>query len=639
MLIPAMPHTRPWAVVLISALVLWRVAHHRFNMPLPGRALRIALTLAAVGALWFSYGTLFGVVAGSALLIVMAGLKLIESRSQRDYFLLLIITLFIGLADFLYAPSALLAVYMLPALWLTLTAVVIVNDALQRISSRRAARISAILMLPALPIAVVLFFVFPRVHVPVWHLGGGTVATTGISDFMAPGSISQLAQSNRIAFRVHFNDPAVAATNRRRYWRGPVLHHFAYGTWRRGDTHHQSERTTLHGSPVSYTVTIQPTNHNWLYALDTPVHWPDKAMLSTDGTLYVKKPIRQRRRYNVVSYPQARSGLDLSYRSRERDLQLPADGNQQARGLAQHWHHKFATPGAIVKQALALFADGDFYYTLTPPVIKNNRNSIDTFLFKTQRGFCEHYASAFVFLMRAAGIPSRVVTGYAGGKRNPIDGNWTVRESRAHAWAEVWIAHRGWVRVDPTAAIPADHIDANAVTTAGSGARSPSHSWFNRWDDVWIATSTFWHRWVMAYGPTLQKSVFSRFGIDYGNWLSVATTMLAAIVAILVGLGTMQLLGWRSRITNNDPAARHYARFCRKLARLGIRRRPGEGPLDFSTRAQHACPNNAHVIDTITQHYIALRYTQSAPPDGLKQLAQSVSRLRIRGIPKTPVKK
>ncbi|HET6726113.1 MAG TPA: DUF3488 and transglutaminase-like domain-containing protein [Gammaproteobacteria bacterium] len=619
MLMPAMDHIRPWAAALIAVLIVWRLGHAWFNAPLPGRALRAVMTLGALAAIWFSYGTLLGIVAGSALLVVMAGLKLIESHSRRDYFLLLVITLFIGLADFLYKPNIELALYMLPALWLTVTAFVVVGDGERGLSGRQAGRIAAGLLIPAAPIAAILFFIFPRVPGPIWQLPSPVTASTGIGDTMSPGSISQLVVSNRIAFRVHFDSPPPHAL----YWRGPVLHHFQDGIWTRGNKGLSPGRVQPAGAPLSYTITLQPDDHRWLYALATPLNWPSNAALAADYTLYGDRTVRQRERYRVTSYPDARYGLDLPPANRQRDLQLPPTGNPRARALAARWRRNLDSPQTIVKQALDRFANGAYYYTLKPPPLAHN--GIDKFLFETRRGFCGHYASALVFLMRAAGIPAHVVTGYVGGERNPIDGYWTIRDARAHAWAEVWLAGVGWKRIDPTAVLPPNRIspEAAAAIAAASTGGAGAQAWLRRMDYVWNAANTFWNEWVMSYGPSLQRKAFARLGIDYGDWVNVAMTMLVAFVLIFAGVGAW--FAWRTWLRRGEPVVRLYERFCRKLARVGLHRRRSEGPLDFASRAARRRPDCAETVDTVTGLYVALRYGVDPPADGLRRMAAEVA--------------
>ncbi|HET7569286.1 MAG TPA: DUF3488 and transglutaminase-like domain-containing protein [Gammaproteobacteria bacterium] len=620
MLMPALSHTRPWAMALIGVLIFWRLGYAYFRLPLPGRLPRGVLTLAALVAIWLTYGTLLGVVAGSALLIVMAGLKLIESHTRRDYFLLLVITLFIGLADFLYAPRVGLAAYMLPALWLTLTALVIVGHGERGMPARQAGRIAASLLLPAVPVAALLFFIFPRIAGPVWRLPSTGSAATGIGDSMAPGSISKLAVSSRVAFRVHFDSPPPA----HRYWRGPVLHHFSHGVWTRGNTAITSlPQVQLRGAPVRYTITLEPDNHRWLYALAAPASWPDSAVLADDYTLYTAKPIRERRQYTIISYPKAHYGLNLTLANLQRDLQLPPGGNPRARLLAARWQHNLSTPQEIVRKALNLFRDGDFYYTLKPPPL--GKNGIDRFLFETRRGFCGHYASAFAFLMRAAGIPAHVVTGYAGGELNPIDDYWTVRDARAHAWDEVWLKGQGWVRVDPTAVLPPSQIapDAAAAIRAASAGTAGNSHWLRQLNYAWEAANTFWNRWVMSYGPSLQKAAFARLGVDYGSWTSIAMTMLAAFVLIFATVGAW--FAWRAWFNRGEPVVRLYAQFCRKLARVGLHRERTEGPLDFAARIIHDRPDCAPTVNAITNHYVALRYEPNPPRDTLRKLATAIA--------------
>jgi transglutaminase-like putative cysteine protease len=620
MLAPAMAHVRPWAVALVLGLIAWRLGHAFFGVPLPGRMVRAMLTLLALLGIWLSYGTLLGIVAGSALLIVMAGLKLIESRTSRDYFLLLVITLFIGLADFLYQPSVALAIYMLPALWLVVAAFVVVGHGDEHLPGRAAGRVAASLLMPALPIAAILFFVFPRIGGPIWQLPKAGPAHTGIGDSMAPGSIGKLAVSKRIAFRVRFKTSPPA----KRYWRGPVLHHFDQGVWTRGRSSARLTPVQLRGKPIKYTVTLRPDDHRWLYVLATPTEWPAEATLSADYSLYTDHRVRHRRRYSVTSYPQARHGLSLPEANRRRDLQLPATGNPKARALAAHWRRALDSPRAIVDKALARFADGNYYYTLKPPAL--GENGIDQFLFDTKSGFCGHYASAFTFLMRAAGIPAHVVVGYAGGERNPIDGYWTVRDSRAHAWSEVWLKGIGWRRIDPTAALPANRVDPAAAAALGvaspNGARGGFH--FSRgFVEAWNAANTFWNHWVMGFGPNLQKTAFAHLGVDYGSLSGMLMILVAALILILAVLGGA--FASRAWMRRGEPAVRLYARFCRKLERVGLHRRPHEGPVDFAERAATRRPDIKKTVDTITRLYVALRYDPAPPQAGLRRLAAAVS--------------
>jgi transglutaminase-like putative cysteine protease len=423
---------------------------------------------------------------------------------------------------------------------------------------------------------------------------------------------------------VRFDNPLPGDANPRRYWRGPVLHHFAHGTWSRGKTGLSVARVRPKGRPVRYTVTLQPDNHDWLYTLAVPASWPAKSMLASDYTLYAASPVRQRRRYTVVSYPHAAYGLHLPSGNRRRDLQLPANGNPHARQLASKWRRNLDSPKAIVQHALAHFADGDYYYTLKPAPLDDD-NGIDEFLFQTQSGFCGHYASAFAFLMRAAGVPAHIVTGYEGGEHNPVDHYWTIRDARAHAWVEVWLAGVGWKRVDPTAALPANHIapEAAAAIHAGSTGDSGMRSWLHGIGYAWIAANTFWNQWVMSYGPSLQKSAFARLGVNYDNWLSIAMTMFATFVVTFGIFGAW--FASRSWLRRGEPVTRLYRRFCRKLARVGVVRHANEGPLDFATRATRARPDCGEAIGKITRLYVALRYGRARQRDELRGLTTAVA--------------
>ncbi|HEX5339636.1 MAG TPA: DUF3488 and DUF4129 domain-containing transglutaminase family protein [Gammaproteobacteria bacterium] len=624
MLLPHALHLPLWVTIATCFIALWRLAAAYRGWPLFSRSARIVFALFAFVGVFISYRTLNGPDAGTALLILLAALKLMEAKGLRDYFLLLVIALFVGIANFLHDQSIPLALYMIPAVWLAVTALLnIVHPDTER-PIRAAARSAARLLLPAIPIAVVLFLLFPRVPGPLWGIGlPQQSGVTGLSTSMSPGSLSQLAQSDAVAFRVHFL--GITPPPSQRYWRALVLHDYDGTTWHLGGSFwalHQKLETR--GTPVSYDITLEPNNLRALYALDIPARIPGDAYLTSDFELATRQRVTERKRYQVTSYPDYSYGTDLPAWQLHRDLALPAGIDPRARALAEKWKASAGDAARIVEAALALFRNQPFSYTLQPGVLSGS-NRIDQFLFDTRRGFCEHYAGAFVFLMRAAGIPAHVVVGYQGGIQNPLDGYYVIRQEDAHAWAEVWLPKRGWVRVDPTTAVDPARVD-KGVSAALPASELPGyvfkrHPWLSDIRNTWDAVNNGWNQWVLAYGPELQARFLNRIGLHYGDWTELALVLLLMIGALLACFALV--LWWRHRPPPAIPVVRAYARFCRKLAKLGLPRAGHEGPLDYAQRTCRLRPDLAMQIDTITSLYINLRYAESGDPGEFRRLIRA----------------
>jgi transglutaminase-like putative cysteine protease len=627
--LPQVFHLSPWVTGLSAALGLWRLGNIRRGWPLLGRYARIIAAFAVLVSVWLSYRTLNGPDAGTALLLLLAALKLMEADTPRDYFLLLLIAYFIAIANFLDNQSIALALYTLAALWLITAALLAVSQPEVTLRPRRALAYTARLFLPALPIAALLFVLFPRIPGPLWGLGFDGSAVSGLANTMQPGSISHLVQSDQAVFRVSFAGPIPPP--RQRYWRGLVLHHFDGTVWSRGAPVFQRQpgESKPHGTPIRYTVTLEPNRQRWLFTLKFPAAVPLVARLLSDDTLVSRTPIRKLYRYTVVSRPghPARPKLDAD--ERRRDLQLPAHADPRARALAKRWQAGAASPRGVIEKALALFHNQPFVYTLNPPAL--GKNSIDAFLFASRRGFCEHYAGAFTFLMRAAGIPARVVVGYQGGEINPLGGYLIVRQADAHAWSEVWLAGQGWVRVDPTAAVAPSRVEDGLAGTLPGGAHSAGfslgpRSWIRDLQFSWDALDNGWNQWILGYGPALQKRFFSGVGLRYGHWTEVGIVLTLAVLVVM-GLVVSYWL-WRARPQPSDPAARLYQRFCRRLARAGLPRAGHEGPLDFGARIARARPELGAEVEAITQRYVALRYEAQAGEQALREFRRHVAHFK-----------
>ncbi|MDE2195870.1 MAG: DUF3488 domain-containing transglutaminase family protein [Gammaproteobacteria bacterium] len=621
MVLPQALHLAPWVIAVALLIALWRLAAAYRGWPLFNRYLRLGLGLAAFLGVYLTYRTLNGPEAGTALLILLATLKLMEAKGLRDYFLLLVIALFIGIANFLYDQTIPLALYMVPAVWLATAALLNVAHPDVTRPPMAAMKTAAKLLLPALPVAVVLFLLFPRVPGPLWGIGlPQHSGVTGLSTHMAPGSISELAASDAIAFRVKFSGGAPPPAQL--YWRALVLHDYDGRSWSIGDVPWAGHAQLIsRGMPVRYEVTLEPNDLRVLYTLDLPVEIPADARLTADHEVIVPQMVTERKRYSVVSYTDSNYGAGASAWMRDRDLLLPQRIDPHARALAQQWKAAAESPQQIVQDALRMFHDQPFSYTLQPGKL-TGRNQIDQFLFDTRRGFCEHYAGAFVFLMRAAGVPAHVVIGYQGGTRNPLDGYYSVRQEDAHAWAEVWLADRGWVRVDPTAAVDPARVDEGLAAALPAsevpGYLFRAHPWLGEIRNTWDAANNGWNQWVLAYGPALQQRFYARLGLQYGNWLQLALVLLLLIGGLLALVWLVLI--WRHRPPRSPAVDRQYRRFCQRLARRGLARKPYEGPFDYAERVGRSRPEWHAQVRAITSLYAALRYSGTGNPQEFSRL-------------------
>ena len=419
-----------------------------------------------------TFRTVNGVQAGTALLAMMAAVKLLETRTERDLTVLVFIAYFL-----LYA--ALLRDQGITRLPLLLAGAFVATAALHRVHGGAAAGApvtvlgrTAALAWPALPLALLLFVLFPRLPGPFWGIAVGQSSRTGLNDEIMLGDVSDLSVSGAVAFRVRFDGPIPPPAQR--YWRGPVLHEFDGRRWRRplAQSFPQQSVTWI-GAPVDYQITLEAHDRPWILALDLPAAWPEREARSTyDFQLVARQLITRVTSYRLRSYPAYVAGVELPTSLRNRDLQLPADGNPRTLALGRELARRHADPSAIAGELLRKFRNEEYHYTLDPPRLAEN--AVDEFLFDTRSGFCEHYAAAFTMVMRAAGVPARIVTGYQGGEFNPLGGYLLVRQSDAHAWSEIWVAGRGWLRVDPTAAVAPDRIErgipASVCGCAGAGA-------------------------------------------------------------------------------------------------------------------------------------------------------------------------
>ncbi|MTW20459.1 transglutaminase TgpA family protein [Allochromatium palmeri] len=620
-------------VTAFLALILAiRLLALRWPAALPNRWIRALLAFAGLGNCLAAYHTVSGQDGGSALLATMLVLKLLELDTKRDLRLVLILLGFLSVVQFLFDESFQLTFYLgLIALGLV-TLLTELNGGLGAAGLRPALRVSARLALQAIPLTLVLFVLFPRLTAPLWSLGfDSSKGLTGMSDSMEPGNISELVVNGELAFRVRF--AGQRPNSNQLYWRGPVLWTMNGRRWTPGappSGWQEPARLIESSEPIEYEIVMEPTKQRWLFALDMPISEPEGAAISPDYQLLSNQPVTALKRYTARSV--------LSYRTAEPDarvralaLELPDNVTPRMRALVEDWRTQVtdgrsdrADDWTLVQRALAHFNRENFYYTLLPP--KLGANPADEFLFETRSGFCEHYASSFALLMRIAGIPSRIVLGYLGGETNAFGGYTIVRQSDAHAWVEVLIEGRGWVRVDPTAAVDPSRIDNRAATEllgAGASVRFDlgEAAALARWmRDLRLLGDTLeanWQNWVLDFSAQDQRRLMDRLGL--GAWQEYGLAVLM-VLAVSLTLGGILLVLMRER-TERDPLEQLYARLCQRLGRVGLPRLPHEGPDDYGQRVAAARPDLASEVGGFLALYVPARYGERLTPETLQRLS------------------
>ncbi|MFZ2853409.1 MAG: DUF3488 and transglutaminase-like domain-containing protein [Rhodocyclaceae bacterium] len=605
---PHVEHLPLWLSLLVCLLLAWRAWLWHSRRPLPKRWPLALLVAAGVGGIGWQFNTLFGRDAGVALLFLFMALKPMEMKTRRDALVVVMLGYFLLLTHYFYSQGIPTGLWLLATTSLLTATLIRLHGGAQPIV--RIARYAGLLMAQAMPFMLILYLLFPRIPGPLWGLPQDAHAgLSGLSDTMTPGSLSRLIQSGTIAFRTTFSGSIPAQENL--YWRGPVFTEYDGQTWRSSPAPAGSPPSRPAIDPgeriYTYTSTLEAHNQRWLLPLDLPTHLPaDSSMAPTLETL-AREPVRERARFTFSSTVDFHVNRSESPAMLQQALQLPPAGNPRARALAAEWREKFNTPEQVGNAALSLFRNEAFFYTLRPPLLA--QDALDDFLFGTRSGFCEHYASAFVFLMRAAGVPARVVTGYQGGELNPVDGFLTVRQSDAHAWAEIWLAGQGWRRVDPTAAVAPSRIERGIGAALAAGETLPMLSridadWLRQMRNRWEAANNAWNQWVLGYNPQRQRELLSRLGFDNPDWRSM-TVMLVLLFAT-----TLLLIAWRALYQRQalDPAQRAWQRYCQRIVAHGIRRAEWEGPSDFAARVARERPELGDLTKAAAGHYADLRY-------------------------------
>jgi transglutaminase-like putative cysteine protease len=623
-------HAAPWCLPLAAAAVAWRTWAGGRGARLMRPMLRIGVAALLTLAVLISFRTLNGVDAGASLLVAMVAVKLTETRGERDWLIVLGSALFLLLAACLSDQSLWRTPLYAAELWLLCSGMyalgaVATAPATSPPSGAPLLRASARSLLLALPLAVVLFLFFPRLPGSLWVVPREEQAVTGLGDELEPGSITQLTDSDEPAMRVRFDGPAPPRAER--YWRGPVLHLFDGFAWSRlRQDLGQPPPLEFAGRPFRYEVTLEANRHGVLLGLDLPAGVPPApvARIGFDRQLLAAAHGPGAATYRLESFLQHRATGPLSPAQRRLDLQLPAGRNPRSLELAHELRARAPDDRAYVQAVLAYLRDNHFEYTRTPPRL--GRDSIDELLFRTHQGFCGHYASAFALLMRAGGVPARVVTGYFGGEWNRFGAYLLIRQSDAHAWTETWLPGEGWLRVDPTAAVAPQRISgAPGEAAAGAGAAGGplrAAPWVGSALQAWQAMNAWWQDQILHFDLTRQLDLLGRLGFRDRDY--------QGLVGLLAAGGTiwLSLLAWRERRRGAAPApdalGRQWRRLERALARRGAVRRPHEGVRSFGERIGQEQPELAVGFGPLARRYLQLRFGRHCEPAELAGFERAV---------------
>lgn len=638
--VPHIGHAPFWLWVVWLVVALWRWQIFRGAWSFPGRWVKLGLIITCGTGLAFSYGGLFSVATMVSLLLAAFMLKLLELRHRRDLLVLCYLGYFVAGTQFLFYSNLAAALYGVFSVVVLTAALLAAHQSRRRYQFWRTFRLTGVLLLQATPLMLVLFLVVPRVGA-LWTVPTETgSASTGISDSMSPGEVSQLAQSNAVAFRVTFEDAVPPSAQR--YWRGLVFSAFDGRSWRQShrqrsfqDVNWDGEPPALWrdqierlGQPVSYEVMLEPTRERWLYTLPAPSQWTEGLGIGSEFRLQSRDPVRQRIQYQATAhldYRYQRQGL--TEWERRQEVQIPSVSNPRTQARMRQWREELGSDEALIERLLEHYR-ASFHYTLQPQLL--GEHSVDEFLWDTQAGFCEHFASSFAFALRAVDIPARVVLGYQGGERNPLEDYWIVRQRDAHAWTEVWLPERGWVRFDPTAAVAPERIESGMNESlsddpARQGAgRLQSNALLLQLSMRWDLLNYHWSRWVLDYNGNLQNRWMERWLGGTDPWrIALAIIVTAGTLVILM----LSLIWWQQRPRYSTPAQRYYARFCARMARAGLARRKGEDPRGYAQRIIAARPDLKEPVTHITRSYEQVVYGENA--GALDALRYGVKGLRI----------
>jgi len=620
-------HLPIWLSMVLALLLGWRWWKRREQ---PGRApvyLKLPLLGLLAIAIITSYGSLFGREAGAALAVGLLVLKLLESETARDARVGIAFACFALMTALLFDQGMVITFLVALGLLPALAALRALEPARVPVTLKRELLPVLTMLGLSLPLALFAFVAVPRLSSPLWGAPPSSQARTGLSDRMSPGDFADLLTDDRPAMRVSFD--GTPPPNNFRYFRAYVMWRYDGRSWAYAD-YPREPASLIAERTIKYQISLEPSGQTVLPAMDVPVEAPPQGQLGGDREVVASRPVNDALNYSMESALAYRLQPVLDDRSRRRALQLPDGFNPKTIALAQSWRQRHGDDtSAIVREALTLFHNGVFRYTLAPSPL--GRDAMDDFLFSTHEGFCEHYASAFTILMRAAGIPARVVTGYQGGYWNGLGNYLLVRQSDAHAWGEVWIAERGWVRVDPTAAVRPDRVSLGAAAVAGDQGNWFGSEWLRDARNHWDVVNRWWNQGVIGFSALRQRGLLSPLGIRETDAEKLG--LLLAIGCVLFAMIGLVWALWRQRET--DPLRAAMARLEHKLAGVAVVRRHSEGPQHYLSRAARALPHQRDRLEQLMRSYLDLRYAHDEPPpESLRAFRRAVRDFRPRRVVK-----
>lgn len=625
--LPHVGHLPAWCTALTAVVLLWRAALAVGNGTLPGRWLLVAVLAVAAGLTFMSFGTLLGKEPGVTMAVVLMGLKTLELRARRDAFVVFFLGFFLVLTHFLYSQSLGVAVAMLVSVWGLLTALVLAHMPVGQPSLKQAAQLAGRTALLGAPIMLLLFLLFPRIG-PLWGVPKDGLSSTGLSDRMRMGSVAEIAQDDRIALRLRFDGEPPKPQSL--YFRGPVLGGFDGSEWRAliprfpPRLQPQAELRPA-GAPLRYEMTIEPLRLPTLPLLEASAGAPQIEGYRVRGTADLQwltdRPLLERLRFRAEAHLRFEHGPRDPVLGLQDYLELPPGFNPRTLAWAAELRRDpaFATAGAgeLAQRLMRHIREGGYTYTLAPG--EYGRNAIDEFWLDRKEGFCEHFAAAFVVVMRALDVPARIVTGYQGADPLPVDGYYVVRQSAAHAWAEYWQPGTGWVRADPTAAVAPDRINRSMRLAPPPGLVAGAIDAVNpallsQLRESWEAINNRWNQWVLNYSRGQQLEVLKDLGFDAPDWQTLAKLLVIA-------LSTLALIGaawawWdRHRI---DPWTRQREALQRTLRRLGIEADAHDAPATLAQRVRERLGAAGEPLAALLDTLQAQRYGRDArrQPDG-----------------------
>jgi transglutaminase-like putative cysteine protease len=625
-------------VVIALAPIIWRLlATFRNWKPVP-MLIRLTATALAIAALVGVYGGLMGRRAAVSMLVLMLTMKLLETFGARDARIVVSLSLFLCATQFLFSQGILMIIYIIVCLLSSLIALMYIQrgEAYEEREEVPRANSSIFtelgfgvrLLVIAFPIGLALFMLFPRWSSPMWGLPEDTLdARSGLSDSMTPGSIQSLFMDDSPAFRVKFESDI--PHNGELYWRGPVFWDFDGESWQVSFFSRNllaESKPNPEKAPFRYEVQMEPTEQKWIFALDYPALAPTGTRMTMDYQLISTHPLTQLTTYVMASDPDFMDAPELEQTLLWAATELPGGFNPKTAEMMAQWRKETKSDAAIIQRALTYFNQEQFHYTLNPPLL--SKHSVDEFLFDTRRGFCEHYASAFTIMMRMAGIPARVVTGYQGGWFNNVGSYLLVRQSDAHAWSEVWITGSGWTRVDPTAAVAPDRVERGAIDSLGQRRHMFDFEWMRQTRNTFDLFQRGWNNWVVAFGFDSQSRLFSKFGWGFFDTtkLVIAMVIIILLITAIIFLLMPFLLKMRSA-QKQDPLVRLWHKFIRKLEKAGFVSKPSMGPMELAATASGQLDYKGDGIARIAQLYMFCRYSNKTGNQA--ELAKLISNFSV----------